>query len=221
MTTIKTNTVCSCFHRSTLGCEAGAVVVEFILAFPIAIFIILFLIGLGHTLITKQHALVAVRYISQYRIVNKQNPSSEQVTRAVASIKENWSLSVSEDVSEFDASGTLKSGAGGVLGSVLSFFSGILDSLIGNHNVLVTASTRPERGLLPRIFRLNFAQAAYIVEYDTWTCEGNKGSYVSIVSSEIRSQTSGIPLVSWVTNLIDRVIGGFSCCETYQSPKER
>jgi hypothetical protein len=191
---------------------------ELVLTFPLIIFIILFLIGLGHTLITKQHSLVAARYTSQRHLLKKSPPSSNELARVVSANQGRWNISVSKSDSRSESADSLSGDTSGVLGSVFSFFSGLVSSLLPNNMQVVRVSTRPEKGLLPRIFQLREAEAVYVVEHETWTCEGNRGSYLSIVSSEISSRASSVPLLGYVTRLIDDVVSGIPCCETYQNP---
>lgn len=206
---------------SVLHDESGTAVMELLMSFPIVIFVILLLIGLGHTLITKQHALVAARYTAQYRIVRKSTPSSAQLAKAVSGGQGGWNISVSDEGSESSAVGQLESGAqDGIYPSVTSFFTRFLNSLSGSNRQVAIVSTKPKRGILPRIFKLSDAKAIYVIEHDTWTCEGNRGSYLSILSSEIDSRAGSIPFLGYVTGTINRVLSSIPCCKPYQSPNE-
>lgn len=196
--------------------ERATSVMELVLTFPIVVFIMLFLIGMGHTLITKQQALVAARFTAQYSVVNGSAPTPAKLAQAASGGQGRWRASVNAEDSDGGAAGGI--GGGGILGSVLGFFNSFVGALTGDNRQVVRVSTTPERGIMPRLFRLGDATAVYVVEHNTWTCEGGRGSYLSIVTTEINNLAGSVPLLGMVTGLINRAIGGIPCCETYESP---
>jgi hypothetical protein len=75
------------------NCERGLSTVELTLALPAVIFAILFLIGMGHALISKQHALVAGQFATHYRRVRESAPSAATAGQAASAQAEAFRLS--------------------------------------------------------------------------------------------------------------------------------
>ncbi|MBO0860925.1 MAG: pilus assembly protein [Chloracidobacterium sp.] len=66
------------------NCERGLSTVELTMALPLVIFAMLFLIGMGHALITKQHVLVGGEFAAQYQRVRKSVPPAASAGQAVS-----------------------------------------------------------------------------------------------------------------------------------------
>ena len=63
----------------------------------------------------------------------------------------------------------------------------------------------PERGILPRLFRLHDAQAQFSLASGTWICRGHN-SYLSAIIPSFSLPGLNLP-------------GGLSCCRPYQEEK--
>ncbi|HKR22312.1 MAG TPA: TadE/TadG family type IV pilus assembly protein, partial [Pyrinomonadaceae bacterium] len=76
--------------------ERGSVTTEFVFATPLLVIAMLFLMGLGYTLMTKQNAIVGARAAVYYRATRDQTPPPANVTAmikdAVSPGREEWSL---------------------------------------------------------------------------------------------------------------------------------
>ncbi|HKX29435.1 MAG TPA: hypothetical protein VJ302_17220, partial [Blastocatellia bacterium] len=70
------------FSRTT-G-ERGFSSLELTLTMPLIVFSILFLIGMGHVLITKQHAMVGAQFAANHHRVKEAGPSAAQVGQSVS-----------------------------------------------------------------------------------------------------------------------------------------
>jgi hypothetical protein len=171
--------------------ERGTAVIELVLSLFWIVFAMLFLIGLGHTLMNKQQALVAARYSAYYEVGKGRAPTSQQAKSAIGSA-ETWRVAAGYENDGRD----VPSADGSIISSAFSSLMGLISS---QGTITYTASTTPTRGLLPRMMTLR-ASEHYTIANDTWTCE-KSGSYLSIVTRSI-----GIP----------RLPFSLSCCKTYQ-----
>jgi hypothetical protein len=73
--------------------ERGVSTLELTLAMPLVVFAILFLIGMGHALISKQHAVVGGQFAAHYQRVRESAPDAAAAGRAVSAGTETFSLS--------------------------------------------------------------------------------------------------------------------------------
>jgi hypothetical protein len=64
--------------------ERGLSTVELTMALPLVIFALLMLIGMGHALISKQHAVVGGQVAVHHQRVRKSSPNTEAIGRAMA-----------------------------------------------------------------------------------------------------------------------------------------
>jgi hypothetical protein len=158
----------------------------------------LFLIGMGHTLITRQHAVVAARFAATYHSIEGHRPDAGLVSDAASEGQEAWRLSGSTANTGSEAGQGLRGGIGGIIGSVFSSFTGMAG---GDGHIEYVAGTRPERGLLPRIFSLGEAQAQSHIVSGSWTCEDGQASFLPQVLGRVN------PL-----GLL-----GVRCCKCYQT----
>ena len=73
--------------------ERGFSTLELTLAMPLVVFAILLLIGLGHALISKQHAVVGGQFAAHYQRVRESAPDAAVIGRAVSGGAETVELS--------------------------------------------------------------------------------------------------------------------------------
>jgi len=184
------------FHR----CERGTSAIELTLLMPAIVFVMLFLIGMGHTLITRQHAVAAARFSAAYHAAHGRAPSPQQVSRAAANGEEQWKLSGGAKNGGGDA---YRGIGGGVAGIISSVFGSFIGSAGQGGKISYFASTTPNRGLLPRIHRIGDTTAQCHLVSGAWTCDRGSG-YLSLILSK-----APIPGVSFLT--------GGSCCRPYES----
>lgn len=178
-------------------CERGTASVELALSLFWIVFVMVFLIGMGHTLINRQQALVGARFAAFYRSDLGREPAAALVSSSIKS-PETWSL---EPVYENDA-GDVRDGVGGrggMLGGILNSVMEKIDAFGGDGSLTYTTSTRPTRGLLPHMFTLR-ASARYALSNDPWSCEKG-GSYLDMLTSQV-------PLPAGMSLSL-------SCCTTY------
>ena len=179
--------------------QRGSVTVEFVLAVPLLVMAMLFLMGLGYTLMTKQNAVVGARAAVYYRAPRAQTPPATTVNAlikdAVSPAREEWTLDFSEGNLQNPQTGQtiLQSGV-----------NSIYDSF--NKEIRYTANGTATLGFLPSIMELGQAQGRYALPRGTWTCEQTGGSsYLSITLG-----AAGLP--ARLNSLLD-----LSCCETYKA----
>jgi hypothetical protein len=75
------------------NCERGVSTLELTMAMPAVIFALLFLIGMGHALISKQHAVVGGQFAAHYQRVRESAPNAAAASRAVSAGAETFRLS--------------------------------------------------------------------------------------------------------------------------------
>ena len=165
--------------------ERGTSSVEMVLALFWIVFVMVFLIGMGHTLINRQHALVGSRFAAFYMADTRQDPSPQMVSTAIAS-PEAWSLS---PTLQNDSQG--RTGGFGAIGMIGSALDSVLGFVSSRGTLVYTASTTPTRGLLPRMHTFN-ASASYTLANGTWTCEETGADYLSVLTRSIG--LPGLPL---------------------------
>jgi hypothetical protein len=180
--------------------ERGSVTVEFVMVVPLLVFAMLFLMGLGYTLMTKQNAVVGARAAVYYRAPRTQTPDTATVNGmikdAVSPGREEWTLDFREGNLEDPATGQVNILQRGVSSIYQSF----------NKEISYTARGTATLGYLPRIMELGQAEGRYRLPRGTWTCaQTGGGSYLSITLSSM-----GLP--SQIGSLLD-----LSCCETYSA----
>ncbi len=188
------------FHR----CQRGTSTLELTLMMPAVVFVMLFLIGMGHALITRQHAVVAARFAATYHGINGRAPSAQLVSDAASNGSEAWRLSGRTANAGGEAFGGLGGGIGGVAGVISSIFGSFVGSSGQGGRIGYTAFTTPNRGLLARLYQLGDATGQYQMISGTWHCKGGDGGgYLSLILSKVP-----IPGLSSLT--------GGSCCRPYQ-----
>jgi hypothetical protein len=198
--------------------ERGTAAMEMVLSLPILVLVILLLIGLGHTLMAKPRSLVAARYASQYGIVHGSAPSAAGVAQSVGERGQRWSLLAYKGRADDEEVGELERESQQVNESGVSgFFNSLLNFMSGDGRYTTVASTRPRRGIVPRLMTVGEARGAFVIEQDTWNCEKNRGSYLTLITSRASSSLGSVPLLGSVVNAIDGKIKSLPCCETYKS----
>ena len=180
--------------------ERGSVTVEFVLVVPLLALAMLFLMGLGYTLMTKQNAIVGARAAIYYRAPRSQTPPVTTINAlikdAVSPAREEWTLDFSE--------GNLENPETGQTSILQSGVNSIYQSF--NKEIRYTANGTATLGFLPSIMELGQAQGRYALPRGTWTCEQTGGSsYLSITLGSV-----GLP--SRLSSFLD-----LSCCETYKA----
>jgi hypothetical protein len=73
--------------------ERGVSTLELTMAMPLVVFAMLLLIGLGHALITKQHAVVGGQFAAHHQRVREAAPNAAAIGRAVSGGAETFHLS--------------------------------------------------------------------------------------------------------------------------------
>ena len=146
--------------------QRGASSLEMVLLLPFITMTFLILVGLGYVLATKQHALVAARYASTYRVAKGGDPTPAAVAHAAFNGVEQWQTMIDVDsppsfvpfLSSFDSSGT----ATGVAGST------------------------PTRGIVPKLYpTIPAATARFQIPTTTSTCREIGGSsYLTFILNQ-------------------------------------
>lgn len=184
--------------RQRHGKERGLVSLEVALMLPMLVFLILFLIGMGHAIITRQHAVVAAQFAATYHAMQGNGPSEGTVSDAVSVEGERWRLSDQVASSAGDAGVGIGGRISGLLGSALGSF---VAGAGAQGRIRYTARTTPNRGILPRVYHLGEAGSEYQIANGAWTCRCG-GNYLSVILPAVR-----IPGFS---------LGERTCCKTYQ-----
>ena len=160
----------------------------------------LFLMGLGYTLMTKQNAIVGARAAVYYQAPREELTSeaemSAMIKDAVSLDREEWTLEFARDDMQSPDTGKVDTLQAGV-SRIYQLF---------NKEIRYTARGTATLGFLPRIMDLGHAQGTYYLPQGTWTCAQTRGgSYTSIVLGRI-----GVPypINGWL---------GSSCCENYRA----
>ena len=180
--------------------ERGSVTTEFVLVIPLLAIAMLFLMGLGYTVMTKQNALVGARAAVYYRAPRTQIPQPSQfnelIANAVSPGREEWAFDFNQDNQAIPGIGQIP-----IIGGGVNWIFGRF-----NKEAKYTARGSATLGFLPRVMDLGEAQSTYTLPTGTWTCEQTGGgSYTSIMFGQI-----GLP--SEIGGLLD-----LSCCETYEA----
>lgn len=204
----------SAFHCG----EGGTSAIELLLSLPILVLVMLLLIGLGHTLMAKPRALVAARYVAQYGVAHGSPPPAAETARAVGERGERWNVSlVGGGADEESVDGMERESRDAGDAGVAGMFGSFLNVLSGESRYVAAAGTRPRRGIVPRLMSVGEARGAFVVEHDTWSCDKNRGSYLTILTSRASSSLGSIPALGQVVNGIDGVARRLPCCDTYKS----
>jgi Flp pilus assembly pilin Flp len=196
--------------------EAGSTTVEFVLVVPLLALAMLFLIGLGYTLMTKQNAIVGARGVVFYRASLNEDPDlndlAELAKYSVSRDREVWEVNDLGDSlgfrSDLERIGSPNPDLG-AFDLIQGLIKGFYDKV--NHEISYEVSTAPTLGLLPRLLRFDNsvrARSTYYLPQGTWTCGQSRGSsYVTIATSSL-----GIP--DWAKRFFDP-----GCCETYEATR--
>jgi TadE-like protein len=196
--------------------QRGSTTTEFVLVAPLLTAAMLFLIGLGYTLMTKQNAIVGARAAVFYRASMPDEPSvaalADTVKESVSPDREAWEVLDLADDLETDPDLGNVGQSNPDLGA-FDIIQGTINSLYQtlNHEVGYRVSTTPTLGFVPHALRFDRsvqARSAYYLPLGTWTCEqSGGGSYLTMAMTRF--------------NVPKAVIKIFDpgCCETYQSTR--
>jgi hypothetical protein len=184
-------------ERKDQATERGSSTVELIMLLALISFVMLLLVGLGHTLITKPHAIVASRFAAAYQSANGFSPSPQLVSKAVSKHTETFRISLTRGG---DCSAFSELSGSGLIGSA---FGSVLGGFVGNRLITATAGTKPESGIIPRLTTINQTTSQYHLVSGTWTCKEG-GDLFSLLAQNFG--LGGLNLLP----------GKLSCCETYE-----
>lgn len=196
--------------------ERGSTTTEFVLVAPLLAAAMMFLIGLGYTLMTKQNAIVGARGVVFYRISLDQSPPvdalANMVEETVSPGREEWAVIDLGETPDSDPE-LSRVGRSAPESRAFSAIGGVINSLYQmiNNEKGYQASAAPTLGFVPRALNLDGslrARSAYYLPEGTWTCDEIGGSsYITVGLDRI-----GIP--DWLKGLLDP-----GCCDTYTSTR--
>ncbi len=199
--------------------ERGSTTAEFVLVAPLLAAAMLFLMGLGYTLMTKQNAIVGARGVVFYRLSLDNSPPVDAlaniVEETVSPGREEWAvIDLGETPNSDPELGRVGPSAPGDGGGLLSAIGEVISSLYRklDNEKGYQASTAPTLGLVPRVLKFDGALRARSADYlpeGTWTChELGSSSYVGVALDKI-------PLLpDWLKAKLDP-----GCCDTYSSTR--
>ena len=196
--------------------ERGSTTAEFVLVAPLLAAAMLFLMGLGYTLMTKQNAIVGARGVVFYRLSLDDSPPvdalANMVEETVSPGREEWAVIDLGETPNSDpelnrvGQSQPERGAFSVIGEAITSLYRMLDN-----EKAYQASTAPTLGLVPRVLKFDGAlraRSAYYLPEGTWTChEIGASSYVGVALKPI-------PLPA---ELKAKLSPG--CCDTYSSTR--
>jgi hypothetical protein len=192
--------------------QTGSTTTEFVLVAPLLVFGMLFLMGLGYTLMAKQNAIVGARSAVFYRASLEQQPNlsdlGSAVGEAVSPGREDWDLQDLGDApADADVEGVGSSNpAAGAFAFIESGISALYQML--DHEIQYQVSTTPSLGIVPRMLKFDSsvrARSIYSLPEGTWTCkQTGGGTYLNIAMDKIRVPSEAQALFHP------------DCCETYE-----
>lgn len=202
--------------RKNLRAERGSTTAEFVLVVPLFATAMMFLIGLGYTLMAKQNAIVGARGVVFYRISLDQSPSVDElanmVEETVSPGREDWAVIDLGETPDSDPE-LSKVGQSKPERGAFSAIGGVINSLYQmlNNEKGYQASAAPTLGFVPRALKLDGslrARSAYYLPEGTWTCdEIGSSSYVGLALNQI-------PIPDWLKKKLNP-----GCCDTYSSTR--
>ena len=197
--------------------ERGSTTAEFVLVAPLLAAAMLFLIGLGYTLMTKQNAIVGARGVVFYRLSLDDSPPvdalANMVEETVSPGREEWAVIDLGETPNSDPELSRVGPSAPEDGGALSAIAGVISSLYRklDNEKAYQANTAPTLGLVPRVLKFDGAlraRSAYYLPEGTWTChEIGSSSYVGVALNLI-------PLPDWLLAKLDP-----GCCDTYSSTR--
>ena len=199
-----------------LRAQRGSTTAEFVLVAPLLAAAMLFLIGLGYTLMTKQNAIVGARSVVFYRASMEEDPNVAELAITVKEIaspdREDWQVLDLGDALDPEPDLGTVGDAKPDLGA-FQIIQGAINSIYQmlNHEIGYQASTAPSLGFVPRALGFEGrvrARSNYYLPQGTWTCQqSGGGSYLAVAMNQF-----GVP--QKVRELLDP-----GCCETYESTR--
>jgi len=189
-------------HAIRGGSQEGSTSLEFAFSLMPVVFALMFFMGMGYTIGSKQHSVMAARYTTTAYVASRNGstytkPSDSDVANAAFNGVEQWQTA---ERSHQDMDANIDQS--GVASGVLGVFNGIMNALNLNRVAGYEASTQPNRGLIANLYTVQRAKSQYFLVKGTWTCKEMGGSgYLSWALSQV-------PLLNQLNS---------SCCETYDN----
>jgi hypothetical protein len=165
------------------GRERGAASLEFALLLPFVALTFSLLIGMGYTLSSKQHAMMAARFATYSYAERGVEPTVDQINQAAYQGIEVWTPERTETTTPFafgedvaDAASQNLQNAGididETVTGMLDIFNSIFDALnIGTPRVDYRTTTPADRGMVAYIAGGSLtATGTYALPKGTWTC---------------------------------------------------
>ena len=216
--------------------ERGSAVIELVLSLPALVLIMMWILGIGWVLSTKQHAVVAARYSASAADLSGANPDGDHISQAVSKgVDKTWAT-VGVDPPDVSDSSKAKDalddvggihnldGASGFLSGfvndvlmdpLMDAFTGILDKLGAGGVKGVEARGKPEHGLLARWTHLPDAQARYYRTSGTWTC-ADGADYAKVVKGGTQDALDKVPVLGGILkHLADPLPDSLTCCDRW------
>ncbi len=182
--------------------ERGLSSLEVAMIMPLIVLFTVMAIGIGETLIVRQHSVIAARYAATRHSLDNDSPENSQVSMAVSAGREKWSLIPDTN----NATHILTAMIGGMpsgIGSALLLF---INHAGRRGEISYEVRSLPIRGIFARLFTLNEATGKYRIPTGTWNCRQG-GGILSAIGEKVRVPGLNIPST-------------LPCCRSYE-PRER
>lgn len=213
-------------HRN----ERGSASVEFVLILPVLAMGMLFLIGLGYTLMTKQNAIVGARAAVYFRAWDHPPEAgnlSGRIKNAISPGREEWRVLALrepikpdpdlEDVGRSEPDLDVKEGE-----NLLQRAIGAIYQML-NQEIAYEVNTTPTLGYLPAALKLDStnlvrARSSYYLPHRTWTCKQSGGASYFAIGTSAGLSAVGVQMSKFPDKLRELMDPG--CCETYNETYE-
>ena len=169
--------------------ERGTSVLEFVLILPSILLVIVILIGIGQTVILRQHALVAARYSAFYQRITGSTLPGQLVPKEVSGGDDTWTVTAENTGQTIDMFSSTETGSG----PVVSLFAALVSDLDQGVSLRATVSSVPQRNVVVEIFRVGKVSAAYSLPRGDWS-SANCGSYLSLLLDKFKIAGIGVHL---------------------------
>jgi hypothetical protein len=182
--------------------QRGLSSLEVAMVMPLIVLFTVMAIGIGETLIVRQHSVIAARYAATRHSLDNDSPADGQVSTAVSDGREKWSLTPDTK----SAAHILAAMTGGIpsgIGSALLLF---INHAGRRGEISYEARSLPIRGIFARLFTLNEATGKHRIPTGTWNCRQG-GGILSAIGEKVKVPGLKIP-------------SELPCCRSYE-PHER